>query len=93
MEELLMDVIIRLRQNRLADISQDIVNIINYMAAEVKALSQTAAQDVPMDVLTERVNHLMEAYRTGDVVRLADVLEYEIADAYTYINEVKCSEQ
>lgn len=82
------EVIEELRQN------QDERNSSEYIKRLLTTVMETLKQElanqnetIPMEMCLGRIQDLKEAYASGDIIFLADVLEYEILDMLYYLHE------
>ena len=80
--------IVMLRQNK---DEADPLNIVKVLSTETKKFIENALEKENTQILTgeliHRLQKLREAYTGGDIILLADILEYEILDMIYYMEE------
>jgi len=78
-ELLIKDIVIQLRQNNITNDTEislkEIIGGMNHLVSQLQGKN-----GIDMNQVVCRIRDLLDAYQSGDIIYLADVLEYEILD-------------
>ena len=92
LSEKLQKLILELRQNReyslthTAEMMPDLVQIFQALLAMAEA--HTEDVEIPTDILLQQLANFDQFYRQGDIVQLADTLEYEMKGTISFYLEI-----
>lgn len=90
--EKMQKVILELRQNQehalahTAKVLPELVQI--FQALFGMAETQTEDVEIPTDILLQQLANFEQFYRQGDIVQLADTLEYEMKETVSFYHEI-----
>ena len=92
LSEKLQKVILELRQNRehamthTAELLPELVQI--FQALLAMAETQKEDVEIPTDILLQQLENFEQFYKQGDIVQLADTLEYEMKETVSFYLEI-----
>lgn len=92
LSEKLQKVILELRQNQehavahTAEMLPELVQI--FQALFGMAEVQTKEVEIPTDILLQQLENFEQFYHQGDIVQLADTLEYEMKETVAFYLEI-----